>query len=85
MFARLHVRRLLSLSLMVCCGNPFPLFAQQPQDRTLTPVAKPNTTNAQPTGPRAQRPELVLQTGVTEPATVAAFSPDGRWLATVVL
>jgi WD40 repeat protein/uncharacterized caspase-like protein len=83
MFARRHIRRLMSSLLIVSCANPLPLFAQQPQDRTLTPVAKPNTNAAQTTGPRAQRPELVLQTGVTEPAVVAAFSPDGRWLATM--
>ncbi len=80
-----HIRRIVCSLLIVGCGNPFPLLAQQPQDRTLTPVAKPNTTSAQPAGPRAQRPELVLQTGVTEPAAVAAFSPEGRWLATLGL
>ncbi len=80
-----NIRRIFCSLLIVGCGNPFPLFAQPPQDRTLTPVAKPNTAVAQPAGPRAQRPELVLQTGVTEPAAVAAFSPEGRWLATLGL
>lgn len=56
-------------------------FAQGPQERGLTPTkVKPEQTQSNVA--RGQRPELVLQTGVTEPAAVLAFSPDGRLLAT---
>ncbi len=39
MFTRRRVHRILCSLLIVGCGNPFPFFAQQPQDLTLTPVA----------------------------------------------
>ena len=50
------------------------------QDRGLVPTHnKAEQTRAETA--RSQRPALVLQTGVTEPAAVLAFSPDGRLLA----
>ncbi len=57
---------------------------QQPQNqnwRILVPLdEKPKQQNNQ-TGPRTQKPQLVLQTGVSEPASKLAFSPDGSLLA----
>src|SRR5262245_29105715 len=56
--------------------------AQQPQQRI--PVEEtPKANTAEPSGPRAARPELVLQTGVSRPAFNVAFSPDGRLLASM--
>ncbi len=72
-----------SLSTILICALCLPTFAlaQNPQDRLLVPTA-PKSEQTKTSGPLAQRPELVLQTGVTEPASVLAFSPDGRLLAT---
>ena len=62
-------------------------FAQQPQTRILVPEdskpAQPNKQQSGQSGPRAQKPQLVLQTGVTEPAGAIAFSPDGQFLASM--
>jgi WD40 repeat protein/uncharacterized caspase-like protein len=72
-----------SLNSILICALSLPTFAlaQEPQSRILVPTtAKNEQTNT--ARPPAQRPELVLQTGVTEPAAVLAFSPDGRLLAT---
>src|SRR5262245_58341094 len=72
-----------SLNSILICALSLPTFAlaQEPQSRILVPTTtKTEQTNT--TRPPAQRPELVLQTGVTEPAAVLAFSPDGRLLAT---
>ena len=44
---------------------------------------KTEDERGKPSGPRAARPELVLQTGVTAPAYNAVFSPDGRLLASM--
>jgi hypothetical protein len=41
----------------------------------------PRAKTAEASGPRAARPELVLQTGVSWSASKVAFSPDGRLLA----
>ena len=73
------------LRLFLLCA-PFVAFAQTPSDRQLAPVGnKPATPLPAVSGPRAQRPQLVLQTGVTAPAESVAFSPDGRLLAVLQL
>src|SRR5262249_13117418 len=57
---------------------------QTPQQRILTQEdTKTNTDKPAPSAPRAARPELVLQTGVTRPAFKTAFSLDGRLLASM--
>lgn len=81
-------RFLVSLLIFSLVAPPFG-YAQQrpqqppaPQPRILVP--EDLKTNApKPSGPRGARPELVLQTGVTAPAFSAAFSPDGRLLASM--
>lgn len=56
-------------------------FAQEPPTRILVPENQQPAPPNQPSGPRAQKPQLVLQTGVTELAGAIAFSPDGQLLA----
>src|SRR5262249_2221606 len=78
-------RQVLSVILflsLVCA--PIRSFAQtkQPEKRELgIPSASPQTSA--PTTPASPgvRPELILQTGHTKPASAAAFSPANRWLA----
>ncbi|MGE0130210.1 MAG: caspase family protein [Blastocatellales bacterium] len=80
--------RLLTSFLIFTLTSPSFGYAQQPQQpqtpqpRILVPEDL-KTNTAKPSGPRAARPELVLQTGVTAPAFNAAFSPDGRLLASM--
>jgi WD40 repeat protein len=73
--------RVLTCLLIAALALPSFAFAQEQQERGLVPT-KPKTEQTQAEGARGQRPELVLQTGVTEPAAVLTFSPDGRLLAT---
>src|SRR5262245_25735764 len=75
--------RFLASLLIFALASPPSGYAQQPQTsqpRILTQEGT-KTNTAKPSGPRAARPELVLQTGVTTPAYNAVFSPDGRLLA----
>ncbi|MGH9767353.1 MAG: caspase family protein [Blastocatellia bacterium] len=74
--------RFLTLLLIFALASPPFGYAQQPQPRILVPEEL-KTNTAKPSGPRAARPELVLQTGVTAPAFNAVFSPDGRLLASM--
>jgi WD40 repeat protein/uncharacterized caspase-like protein len=82
--------RALVLLLIFAITAPSFGYGQQPQQQ---PIPQPRilvpeelkTNTAKPSGPRAARPELVLQTGVTAPAFNAAFSPDGRLLASMDL
>jgi WD40 repeat protein len=55
--------------------------AQAQEKRILVPVEEKPAQAATVTGARAQKPQLVLQTGLTEPPAKAAFSPDGTLLA----
>ena len=77
-------------SFLIFAFAPSPLgYAQQPQQRSPEPqwrilieeTLKANT--AERSGPRAARPELVLQTGVSWSASTVIFSPDGRLLASM--
>src|SRR5262245_63222984 len=81
-----HIRIFTSL-LIFALASPQLGYAQQPQTpqpRILTQGdQKTNADKQSPSGPRAARPELVLQTGVTAPAYKAIFSPDGRLLASM--
>ncbi len=43
----------------------------------------PRANTVEASGPRAARPELVLQTGVSWSASNVAFSPGGRLLASM--
>lgn len=72
--------RRLSLALLVALVAPSLLLAQQSQERILVPVDRQSSA-ANQTGARAAKPELVLQTGLTTPAGMIAFSPDGQLLA----
>ncbi|MGH9846370.1 MAG: WD40 repeat domain-containing protein, partial [Blastocatellia bacterium] len=56
-------------------------IAEAQQDRILVPADEKTRQTAAPTGARAQKPQLVLQTGLTEPPTKVAFSADGALLA----
>jgi WD40 repeat protein/uncharacterized caspase-like protein len=84
------VVRSLVLSLAFTLAAPPWAFGQQPQQpqipqpRILVPEEL-KTGAVKPQGPRAARPDLVLQTGVTTPAFNATFSPDGRLLASMDL
>ena len=85
--SRSHIRILTSL-LIFALASPPSGYAQQPQQtpqqRILTQEdTKTNADKPAPSGPRAARPELVLQTGVTAPAYNAVFSPDGQLLASM--
>src|SRR5215467_5514799 len=81
-----HIRIFTSLLIFAVASSPLG-YAQQPQtpqQRILTQGdQKTNADKQSPSGPRASRPELVLQTGVTAPAFKAIFSPDGRLLASM--
>src|SRR5215813_6841193 len=81
-----HIRIFTSL-LIFAVASPQLGYAQQPQtpqQRILTQGdQKTNADKQSPSGPRAARPELVLQTGVTAPAFKTIFSPDGRLLASM--
>ena len=82
-----HIRILTSL-LIFALASPPSGYAQQPQQtpqqRILTQEdTKTNADKTATSGPRAARPELVLQTGVTAPAYNAIFSPDGQLLASM--
>src|SRR5215470_5249924 len=80
--------RFLTSLLIFALASPPLGYAQQPQ-QPQTPqqrilLEEDQKTNApKQSGPRASRPELVLQTGVTAPAYNAIFSPDGRLLASM--
>jgi WD40 repeat protein/uncharacterized caspase-like protein len=82
--------RFLTSLLIFALASPPSGYAQQPQ-QPQTPQQRilvegdprTNTDKPAPSGPRAARPELVLQTGVTRPAYNAVFSPDGRLLASM--
>ncbi|HKQ73143.1 MAG TPA: caspase family protein [Blastocatellia bacterium] len=81
-------RRFLTALLIFALASPPFGYAQQPQ-QPQTPQSRilleedKKTDTAKQSGPRAARPELVLQTGVTTPAYNAVFSPDGRLLASM--
>ena len=82
-----RIRFFTSLLIFALASPPLgyaqqPQQPQTPQPRILT-QEDPKTDAAKPSGPRAARPELVLQTGVTVPALQAAFSFDGRLLASM--
>ncbi len=67
--------------LTLVLALPSASFAQQPQQRILVPEEEKKRQANDQAGPRAQKPQLVLQTGVTWPAAVVAFSPDGQLMA----
>jgi WD40 repeat protein len=85
-FKTLSLFRFLASLLIFALASPLG-YAQQPQtpqQRILTQEdTKTNADKPAPSGPRAARPELVLQTGVTFPAYNAVFSPDGQLLASM--
>src|SRR5262245_32110802 len=83
-----RIRFFISLLIFALGSSPFG-YAQQPRQRPSTPQQRilikeaQKAKTARPSGPRAARPELDLQTGVTSPAFNVAFSPDGRLLASM--
>ncbi len=68
----------LALSLLA----PSALLAQE-QKRILVPADQKSDAAKKPDGPRAAKPELVLQTGITAPPAIITFSPDGQLLASM--
>src|SRR4030095_14354716 len=80
--------RFLASLLIFALASPPSGYAQQPQQQQppqprILVEEEQKTNTAKPSGQRAARPELVLQTGVTAPAYNAVFSPDGRLLASM--
>ncbi len=74
-----RIRFFTSLLIFTLASPPLgyaqqPQQPQTPQPRILT-QEDPKTDTAKPSGPRAARPELVLQTGVTVPALQRRFQP----------
>jgi WD40 repeat protein/uncharacterized caspase-like protein len=78
------LRRYISLALLLSLLLPSFVVAQQSQERILVPTNQQASAAGQ-TGGRAAKPELVLQTGITNPISSIAFSPDGQLLASVSL
>ena len=72
------------LAVLLALLAPPLVLAQQSQERILVPVETKAAGPGQG-GPRAARPEMVLQTGLTNPASLIAFSPDGQLLASISL
>src|SRR5262245_41083681 len=69
--------------LQAALGNA-PPQQRPPAPQQRIPVEEATKANtAESSGPRAARPELALQTGVSRPAFNVAFSPDGRLLASM--
>src|SRR5262245_46914585 len=83
-----RIRFFISLLIFALGWSPFG-YAQRPQPRRPAPQPRiltqedPKANAPKPSGPRSTRPELVLQTGVAQPAFHVAFSPDGRLLASM--
>jgi WD40 repeat protein len=59
-----------------------PVWGQE-RPRILVPEEPRSEQNKQTQKPGGPRPELVLQTGVTVPATIIEYSPDGRLIASM--
>ena len=83
-FNHLRFVRKISFALLLALIAPSLIFAQQSQERILVP-ANQQASSASQTGARAVKPELVLQTGITTPAAIMAYSPDGQLLASMSL
>jgi WD40 repeat protein/uncharacterized caspase-like protein len=83
-FNQNHYMRKVSLALLLALIAPSLTLAQQSQERILVP-ANQQSSAANQTGARAVKPELVLQTGITTPAGIIAYSPDGQLLASMSL
>jgi WD40 repeat protein len=79
----IHTNSKLAVILILALVAPTFIFAQQPEKRILVEEEQKKDAAKKPEGPRAARPELVLQTGVTDPVAIIAFSPDGQLLASM--
>jgi len=87
---KVSIRVRLFTSFLIIALAPSALgYAQQPRRRPRAPQQRiiieeaPKANTAEPTGQRAARPELLLQTGVSRFASNVAFSADGRLLASM--
>ncbi len=81
-FKRANLTRKLACVLLFSFFVQSTLLAQE-QKRILVPEDQKSDAAKKPDGPRAAKPELVLQTGVTAPPAIIAFSPDGQVLASM--
>src|SRR5262245_5389895 len=75
-----------AIPFILTCSLVTPTFGfaqQQGQQRILVPEEQKAKTEVKQDGPRGQKPQLVLQTGITGPGLKLAYSPDGRLLATM--
>ncbi len=82
----MNVRRLAILSIVLVV-SPLVAPAQEPvqdkRDLVLDSSQAPAPPAAAPQAPLGAKPELVLQTGISEPQVHLAFSRDGRLLASL--
>ena len=81
-FKRANLTQKIACVLLFSLLVPSTLFAQE-QKRILVPADQKQDAAKKPDGPRAAKPELVLQTGVTAPPAIIALSPDGQLLASM--
>ncbi|HEY7546155.1 MAG TPA: hypothetical protein VID27_14785, partial [Blastocatellia bacterium] len=80
-----NIRRNFSIILIFLVIAQTVIAQQQTEKRILVQEDQKKEATKKNDGPRAVRPELVLQTGITSPAAIIAFSPDGRLLASMSL
>ncbi|MGA9773451.1 MAG: caspase family protein [Blastocatellia bacterium] len=81
-FKHATLMRKLACFLAFSLLAPTILLAQE-QKRILVPADQQPDAAKKPDGQRAAKPELVLQTGITAPPAIIAFSPDGQLLASM--
>jgi len=81
-FKRAHLTQKIACVLLFSLLAPSILLAQE-QKRILVPADQKSDGAKKPDAPRAAKPELVLQTGITAPPAIIAFSPDGQLLASM--
>src|SRR6476469_4769259 len=74
---------LLFISLSLCQAFPFSAPVLPVDKRSIAESAKPANATSNQANPVANKPEIVLQAGITSPQIQIRFSPDGRLLASM--